>query len=320
VAREPNIYLAGRSNNVQPTQAEVEYYTDKNQYLEFTLCPGDVLYLPRGHMHNASTVDASQIKRKWVDFDVCPDYPSDLHEAAPLQKVAQEPSMHVTFSLESDTTVEGLMHYALHDYFARGSGRNKNSMVIPAGYCSSPYQEVMSHDVRMKSVLHHALAEVARRPNDCDNPSSRGISTKPRRECGATLRRLAPFLLLENNELRDIRSLSMNKQVDLRILKKEYKKALNMFRDLASIPKTVAFIQKLIEDGIETEGSEGIRCPDGLNSVSDGTFSAILEDFVQFSLSTFYNTLIRMNVDAKRGRERERQLQESELQKVGQAL
>ena len=270
-------------------------------------------------MHNASTVDASQIKRKWIDWDVC-DYPSDLVEAAPLKRVVHEPSMHVTFSLESDTTVEGLMHYALHDYFARGPGRNKNSVVIPAGYCSSLYQEVMSHDVRMKSVLHHALAEVARRPNDCDNPSSRGISAKPRRECGATLRRLVPFLLLENNELRDIRSLNMNKQVDLRILKKEYIKAMNMFSNLASIPKTVDFIQTLIEDGIETEGAEGIRCPDGLNSLSDRTFSAILEDFVQFSTHSFFDTLIRMNIDAKRGREREWQLQESELQRVGQAL
>ena len=269
-------------------------------------------------MHNASTVDVSQIKRKWVDWD-CPDYPSDLVEAAPLKRVVHEPSMHVTFSLESDTTVEGLMHYALHDYFARGPGRNKNSVVIPAGYCSDPYQEVMPHDVRMKSVLHHALAEVARRPNDCDNPSSRGISAKPRRECGATLRRLVPFLLLENNELRDIRSLNMNKQVDLRILKKEYLKALTMFSNLASIPKTVDFIQLLIKDGIETEGAEGIRCPDGLNSVSERTFSAILEDFVQFSSSRFFRYLDPYQCRWSEG-SRERMEKESELQRVGQAL
>ena len=314
VAREPNIYLAGKSVRRHPTPDEVKHYSETNRFLDFTLCPGDVLYIPRGHMHNASTIDFPNLQRKWVDYDTCPNY------AAPLLSALNEPSMHLTFSINSEESVENLIHYALHEYFAiDGRGYHKNDNVIPAKTCPSPTQEAMSHDVRIKSVLHHALAEVANRPTDCDNPSYRGLpANKPRRECGATLRKLVPFLLLEDNELRDIKTLSTDRQVDLRILKNEYFKALDFFSNLANITDTITFIESLLKNDIPTQGADKISCPDALYSLSASDFSEILDDFISYAKSNFYGTYKHMNKDGKVARDTKLVSVKESLQKVGQ--
>jgi len=320
VAREPNIYLAGKSVRHSPTPDEVRHFSENNRFLDFTLCPGDVLYIPRGNIHNASTIDFPNLQRQWKDYDMCPDYPSHLEEAAPLLSALDEPSMHLTFSINSEESVENLIHYALHEYFASDErGYHKNDIVIPAKTCPSPTQEAMSHDVRIKSVLHHALAAVANRPTDCDNPSYRGLSAnKPRRECGATLRKLVPFLLLENNELRDIKTLSSDRQVDLRILKNEYFKALDIFRDSANITDTIAFIESLVKNRIPTQGADKIACPDALYSLSASDFSEILDDFIRYAKSNFYETYKHMNKDGKESRDAKLLSVKESLQKVGQ--
>ena len=297
----------------------MKHFSENNRFLDFTLCPGDVLYIPRGHLHNASTIDFPILQRKW-NHDTCPDYPSHLAEATPLLSALNEPSMHLTFSINSEESVENLIHYALHEYFASdGRGHHKNDIVIPANTCPSPTQEAMPHDVRIKSVLHHALAEVANRPNDCDNPSYRGIpNNKPRRECGATLRKLVPFLLLENNELRDIKTLSTDRQVDLKILKNEYIKALDIFRDSANITETIVFIESLIKNGVPTIGADKIACPDALYSLSASDFSEILDDFIRYAQSNFYETYKHMNKDGNEARDAKWLSVKESLQKVGQ--
>jgi len=314
------VELTSESLRRHPTPDEVRHFSENNRFLDFTLCPGDVLYIPRGHMHNASTVDFPNLRRSWVDYDTCPDYPSHLEEAAPLASALDEPSMHLTFSINSEESVENLIHYALHEYFASdGRGYHKNDIVIPANTCPSQTQEAMSHDVRINSVLHHALAAVANRPNDCDNPSYRGIpANKSRRECGATLRKLVPFLLLENNELRDIKTLSTERQVDLRILKNEYLKALDFFSNLANITDTITFIESLLKNDIPTQGAERIACPDALYSLSASDFSEILDDFIRYAKSNFYETYKHMNKDGKVAREVKSQSVKESLQKVGQ--
>ena len=320
VAREPNIYLAGKSVRHRPTPDEVKHFSESNRFIDFTLCPGDVLYIPRGHMHNASTIDFPNLQRKWSDYDTCPDYPSHLEEAAPLLSALNEPSMHLTFSINSEESVENLIHYALHEYFASdGRGYHKNDIVIPAKTCPSPTQEAMAHDVRIKSVLHHGLAAVANRPNDCDNPSYRGIpANNARRECGATLRKLVPFLLLdENNEL-SIKTLSTDRQVDLRILKNEYFKALDMFSNLANITETIAFIESLLKNGVPTQGADKIACPDALYSLSASDFSEVLDDFIRYAKSDFYETYEHMNKDGKEARDAKWLSVKESLQKVGQ--
>ena len=47
VAREPSVYLSGKDQKRKPTRKEVE---ELQHYSEFTLCPGDILYIPRGQL------------------------------------------------------------------------------------------------------------------------------------------------------------------------------------------------------------------------------------------------------------------------------
>ena len=71
----------------------------------------------------------------------------------------------------------------------------KNSVVILSGTCSSPDldQKSMNYDVGWSSILHHSLAEVARREHDCDNPSYRDMDVKDLvRECNSILRQSVP--------------------------------------------------------------------------------------------------------------------------------
>ena len=287
VASEPTMYLTTRDNRRKPTKDEIRHYAHDNQFLEFTMCPGDVLYIPRGHLHNASTVEFDNLNRKWKDWDDCPDYPANLPEAAPLIKALHEPSMHLTFSLISDDTLEMFISYASNFYFNTQRGHMVNKVVIPAGSCPSlsPGQQAVSHDVTMMLVLKYVVGEVARRPTACDAPSYRGIPSKHRRECGsATLRRLIPFSLLDrNNELQDIKDLSTEKYIDIKILKKEYDKALDIISNSANIPKTVGMIQKLNNMTV-AEGTHQIKCPEALlNAISADEFLEVVEDFVAFA-------------------------------------
>ena len=73
VASEPTMYLTTRDNRRKPTKDEIRHYAQDNQFLKFTMCPGDVLYIPRGHLHNASTVEFDNLNRKWKDWDDCDD-------------------------------------------------------------------------------------------------------------------------------------------------------------------------------------------------------------------------------------------------------
>ena len=329
VAREPIMYLPSQGNfHNKLKKNEVEYYARDNHFLEFTLCPGDVLYIPRGHTHNASTVDFGNIKRKWVDWDTCPDYPSDMAEALDIEG----PSIHLTLSLSSDSNIETLLHFALHSFFVIFP--HKNDVVLPARSCSHAQaqssQEIMSNVVRLETVLHHALVEVAQRLNDCDNPSYRGIAVKNRRECGATLRKSVPMLLLEHNELVDPRSLDAKKQDNLKMIKKTYSKALDIFASSASILETVGFIQSsLVSNNKYTDfsypyfknGEDEILCPEELlNELSETILADILKDFVEFAEMNFVETLKSMNLNGKQTRDMRQQSQNIDLERVGQTL
>ncbi len=109
MAREPIIHLANTDMNRKPTAQEIEH-ARQNSFLEFTLCPGDVLYIPRGTMHHAITVEYSQLKRKWREWDECPSYPESMGNMAGVLKL---PSLHMTFALAGGTTVESLLHISL---------------------------------------------------------------------------------------------------------------------------------------------------------------------------------------------------------------
>uniref|UniRef100_A0A7S1Y1A8 Bifunctional lysine-specific demethylase and histidyl-hydroxylase n=1 Tax=Grammatophora oceanica TaxID=210454 RepID=A0A7S1Y1A8_9STRA len=72
VASEPTVYLSNEELKYKPSLAELN---ETSWYDTFVLNPGDVLYIPRGHLHNASTVG-----------------------------FLQETSLHLTFGIESTST------------------------------------------------------------------------------------------------------------------------------------------------------------------------------------------------------------------------
>jgi hypothetical protein len=108
--RSHHIYLSNMDQKRKPTMVELEAL---RRYSDITLCPGDVLYIPRGHIHNApaivfdnrrgATTPASSLpaglssessssdcesrvmmrrrrrwRRRWLDLDNCPSYPKGM--------------------------------------------------------------------------------------------------------------------------------------------------------------------------------------------------------------------------------------------------
>jgi hypothetical protein len=119
VASEPSVYL---SNNYQTRYREK---LTSPWYEEFIMNPGDILYIPRGFTHNATT---------------------------PLE--SKEPSLHLTFGIEHQwyTTFESLIHHAinLHQYSAGNKGLD-----------FSPAKEDCS-DVKWSDFLRFTTSELAR--------------------------------------------------------------------------------------------------------------------------------------------------------------
>eukprot|EP00571_Detonula_confervacea_P017784 CAMPEP_0172297080 /NCGR_PEP_ID=MMETSP1058-20130122/235_1 /TAXON_ID=83371 /ORGANISM="Detonula confervacea, Strain CCMP 353" /LENGTH=507 /DNA_ID=CAMNT_0013006187 /DNA_START=131 /DNA_END=1654 /DNA_ORIENTATION=- len=178
VAREPSVYLSSKDQKRKPTKMELEQL---QRYSEFTLCPGDVLYIPRGHIHNASTVIFDKRENESGDesnleLNSCPTYPKDFASAEHLANRLDGPSLHLTFGLlqSNEATVESLLHHALDAYFAsHDSSAQYEKVAIPANTpCPGSVPTAMGHDLEWKSIMHHSLSEVARRKHSCDNPSS----------------------------------------------------------------------------------------------------------------------------------------------------
>mmetsp|Transcript_47001 Transcript_47001/g.98577 ORF Transcript_47001/g.98577 Transcript_47001/m.98577 type:complete len:544 (+) Transcript_47001:81-1712(+) len=296
VAREPNVYLSHKDKKRKPSIEEVEYYARDNHFLEFSLCPGDVLYIPRGHMHNASTIAFNQQKRKWADWDDCPSNSKDLSEMHSLPMSLNAPSLHLTFGLDPTFTVEALLHHALRAYFESVS-TVENNVAISAMRCSNTAQIAVGngYDVEWQTILHHALAELSRRENDCDAPSYRGIDNPRQCDGNVLLRKTVPLLLLTNNKLVE-KSLDVKRQVDMRILKKAYIAALDFFESFASLPKTLDFVELHVLQPIcdhcpdlafsypgYQQNQHGILCPSELNSLAEAEFEGILQNSVQFA-------------------------------------
>ena len=134
VAREPSIYLSNKDQKRKPSNAELEKI---RRYSDFTLCPGDILYIPRGYVHNASTIEFDKLPGNGsnggggrLDLNDCPSYPKEAPSAEHLAAHMDGPSLHITFGLlqSNDATIETLLHFALDSYF---DGKDK-IVAIPA--------------------------------------------------------------------------------------------------------------------------------------------------------------------------------------------
>lgn len=118
VASETSQYLSNEYQTRYPLNQSVPRFDD------FVMYPGDVLYIPRGFTHNATT---------------------------PLE--SGEPSLHLTFGIEHQyyTTYEAWMHHALNLYAPKGMG-----------FTVTPSEEKRECKVYWEDYLHYTLSELAR--------------------------------------------------------------------------------------------------------------------------------------------------------------
>mmetsp|Transcript_1674 Transcript_1674/g.2320 ORF Transcript_1674/g.2320 Transcript_1674/m.2320 type:complete len:573 (+) Transcript_1674:123-1841(+) len=316
VANEPTIYLSNRDQKRKPTIEEIKHYVQSPaRFSEFTLCPGDALYVPRGHIHNASTVlvdgDASN-----EPLNKCPaSYPSA--EIQQLLNWKGQSSLHLTFGFEQscEGTLESLLHHALNLYF--NDNRSFNSIALPAETCSSRNQAAKSHDIKWRAVLHHALATVARKRHPCDFPSFHGSDAK-QKDCNgnASLRRSLPLGLSGKSE-----------SVQYSNLKHAFLQALDIFVSSASIVATAEFVQSLQKPPADPElffcfpeytVEDVVACSDALMLLREHEFNEVLMDFHEKASSNFHEALKVMDKFGNGMREMNRKQQLDDLKRVAQ--
>uniref|UniRef100_A0A7R9VM90 Bifunctional lysine-specific demethylase and histidyl-hydroxylase n=1 Tax=Pseudictyota dubia TaxID=2749911 RepID=A0A7R9VM90_9STRA len=153
VATEPLVYLSTQDLKRKPTIEEMkEYIGDKGRYREFLLRPGDAMYIPRGFLHNASTVgpDAGLVNALFNGSEA--DNDGDDNDST----LWQEPSLHLTFGIEHTcmTTYEALLQHAMHLFGNTEAGKQ---VAVSSKKCGTE-QDILWHHM-----LTLAISDVARR-------------------------------------------------------------------------------------------------------------------------------------------------------------
>lgn len=127
VKSEPCVLLSNEYQRIYPARKNVSYFE------EFTMNAGDILYIPRGFTHNATS-------------------PPESTEA----------SLHLTFGIEHQhyTTFEALMHHAVNLYANEANG----FIVTPTeeGMEEEEGEEDCNDYVDWSDFLHFTLSELAR--------------------------------------------------------------------------------------------------------------------------------------------------------------
>jgi hypothetical protein len=298
VAKHPTIYLSNQDQKRKPSKRENDaYFSNSGHYREFTMCPGDVLYIPRGFIHNASTVDFDKLKDD--PYDKC-NHPSDLILGQQLRDLEGGPSLHLTFGLEQgcEGSVEALLHHAIDAYFS--TVEMNNDMIAN---CNATW----------KSMLHYSVAEVARRKHECDNVASGTVT-----ECdgSALLRRSVPLFLHDYAP-------------NISYSKATYHRALEIISQLTDLSRTLNFIKAHAVRPPETEMSlcfpgissdDAIVCVDELLSSADSLqheYVQIVHKFTPYASVNFDAVSQRMNLHRKNLRDTSHREQQVLLQNMG---
>lgn len=302
VANEPTVYLSHKDRKRKPTKEELVYYVQSPaRFSEFTLCPGDALYIPRGHIHNASTVLFDDLASNGP-LDHCPASNAEMAKLLSWHG----PSLHLTFGVEQgcEGSLESLLHHALNAYFDDNGA--SNSVAISAESC----------------ILHHSLAEVARRSHPCDFPSFHdGTDRNQHVACNGTasLRRSVPLGLSEKTDT-----------LQYSHLKGAFLLALDIFISSASISMTAEFIHTLQKPPADPEltfcfpgfgHKDVLACPHALMSLTTieaNEFVQRLTDFNKYASASFHTALKQMDKFGSviRGMNRKQQL--VDLERVAQ--
>lgn len=133
VASEPAEYLCTPDQKRTMTPELLERYR-QTRYDDFLLRPGDLLYIPRGFPHNASTIESRPQNG--------------------LLSESREPSLHLTFGIENGciSTMEMLLHSAVHLFVERTDA----IIAIPRQSFNA------DNDLTWGAILHGAIMDVAR--------------------------------------------------------------------------------------------------------------------------------------------------------------
>ena len=165
VSRAPAEYLSTRDLKTKPTLDQVDRYlspvnattkdlSEQGRYDDFLLRPGDALYIPRGFMHNASTISPSTVEAQYGGIAFNDDLTNELLSG---------PSLHLTVGLEVafEATYEALVHHALAAWFA-SQNRDDQATYLNA-LSASDCQEEKSKGVQWSTLLHLFVGDVTRR-------------------------------------------------------------------------------------------------------------------------------------------------------------
>lgn len=280
-------------------------------------------------MHNASTVDFDELQstddkgeKIGGEWDDCPAYPSDLNTTQRLLLANHQlsgPSLHLTFGIEQGCagTMESLLHHAIHAYFAEGVSKDSDyqQLIVPA-----------SEGATWKSLLHHSLAEVARRRHDeCDNPR---VENTRMCDGSALLRRSVPLLLLNNTGINAMNGEEKNQYATLKL---SYLKALDTFESTSNLAQTLSFVQTHREQS--TDDADLSFCFPGYtlqeNKLVDvlsqseamtTNHAKMVEGFVRYANAddSFEEAMQRMNKHGMILREKDWTRQDHDLEVVGQ--
>lgn len=292
VARNPSIYLSMRDQKRQPKSHELN---NLHRYEEFTLCPGDALYIPRGHIHNASTVNFAALSGSGALRECSKDsFPERL----------SGPSLHLTFGIMTNRgSVEALLHYAIDASGALGN------VAIPS--CNGV------RGITWRTLLHHSLSEVSRRTHPCDTIHFGHQSTPEKCNGNLLLRKSLPFFSGDNLIKDDDKEKLMTK------IEQVYQQAIDIFRGDADL----FLVSEFIRHSVHSSGDDELRfsypslmeeilinCPDEVAMLSETAFRAVIEEFVLESRDDFQRTWLRLLSGGRDKRNWDRSQQKTSLE------
>ena len=290
MARNPSIFLSNKDQKRQPKSHELK---NLQRYEEFTLCPGDALYIPRGHIHNASTVNFGSGALRECSAG---SFPGRL----------PGPSLHLTFGILTNRgSVESLLHHAIDASEALGD------VAIPS--CNG------ARGITWRTLLHHSLSEVSRRTHPCDTIRFGHKSTSEKCNGNLLLRKSLPFFfddgLIEGDEIEDL----MTK------IEQVYRLSI----DILGRDADLFLVAEFIRHSVRSSGDDELRfsypslmeevlitCPDEVAVLSKTKFGAILGGFVLESKDNFQRAWLRFNQYGRDKRNWDRSQQKTSLENV----
>ena len=140
VAPDPMIHLVLPDQKRKPTKEEIQ----STLFQDVLLRPGDALYIPRGHLHNATTTSGG-----------------GRH------------SLHLTFGIEYEfeSTFEALLHNSVQLYEDEYDNKYTQQTAIPSQMCDK------GHKLTWIKLLHYSISELARQ-TDCGGYGEYGKTSK----------------------------------------------------------------------------------------------------------------------------------------------